>query len=33
MVAKTGFEDGCTEAEFKALMQQNCPNAKAKWRN
>ena len=33
MVAKTGFEDGCTEAEFKTLMQQNCPNAKAKWRN
>ena len=32
MVSKTGFADGTTEASFKALMQEKCPQAKAKWK-
>ena len=31
MLSKTGFTQG-DEAQFKALMREKCPQAKAKWK-
>ena len=32
MASKTGFSEGSSEAQFKKLMQEKCPQAKAKWK-
>ena len=32
MASKTGFTEGFSAAQFKALMQEKCPQAKIKWK-
>lgn len=32
MLSKTGFSEGFSEAQFKTLMREKCPNVKTKWK-